>query len=276
MSEFSNNRGPSQSWNPDGALRSQGTLHERVVSVQPRSSCDIGLLGCTGSWWLSAGELYLVLSDSSSQFRFLSIEDDLKRKKKKRDLFSSGVTCDVLSLGQPSESQFILRMSQCRLWFRSSCCLAYAAADIPHVPKVSALGTSDTRRSEKVREAAHKHCTLVQKGISQGGQVKLSDAGVCGLQWIHHLNAGQAGELGVSLSEGGLQISQVGRVGWSPCPWITGNREASTNSRLTEHRRRHHRQQYVQSHGYTRNTKQQRAKILSAVTNCQHSQKNIF
>lgn len=31
-----------------------------------------------------------------------------------------------------------------------SCCLACAAADIPHAPKVSALGTSDTRRSEKL------------------------------------------------------------------------------------------------------------------------------
>ena len=34
----------------------------------------------------------------------------------------------------------------------------------------------------KVRGAAQEHRTPVYKGVSQGGQVKLSDAGVCGLQ----------------------------------------------------------------------------------------------
>lgn len=50
-----------------------------------------------------------------------------------------------------------------------------------HSPRSQGVGLGNLRH-EKVREAAHKHCTLVQKGVSQGGQVKLSDAGVCGLQ----------------------------------------------------------------------------------------------
>lgn len=153
MSEFFNNRGPSRRWNPDGALRSQGTL--RTTSVwfvcRPAPPVTSACRGCTDSWWPSAGELYLVLSDPSFQIRFLSIEDDLKRKKKKRGLFSSGVVCDVQSLGQPIESQFIMRMSQCQLWSRSFCCLCSCR----YSPRSQGVGLGNLRhewtsRSEKL------------------------------------------------------------------------------------------------------------------------------
>ena len=85
---------------------------EHVVTVQARSSCYISLQGVHSLLVSFCRELNLVLSDPSFQIRFLSIGDDLKRKKKKRPLF---FRCDVQSLGQPLESQFIMRMSQCWL-----------------------------------------------------------------------------------------------------------------------------------------------------------------
>ena len=72
------------------ALPGHSVHDEHVVTVQARSSCYISLQGVHSFLVSFCRELNLVLSDPSFQIRFLSIGDDLKRKKK-RGLFSSGV-----------------------------------------------------------------------------------------------------------------------------------------------------------------------------------------
>lgn len=260
---------------PPGVEAQTALCVPRAHCTTSRPSCDIGLQGahrplvtfCRGT--------------APSPLRLIPDQAPLYggwfKKKKEEAFFPSGVMCDVqfgAAVRKPAHREdepVSAVISELRLPGTCSC---------RYSPRSQGVGLGNLRCEWtsvrlKVRGAAHEHCTPVYKGASQGGQVKLSDAGVCGLQWIRHLNAGQAGEPGISLSEGGVQISQVGRVGWSLCSWIMGSRETSTNSHLTKHRYRH-RQQCVQSHGYTRNTKQQRSKIPSAATNCQHSQKNIF